>query len=335
LGSDDLAPGQRRRERAVPVTSHSGLRTFRDAVAIITGGASGIGKAIAEALAKRGCSVVVADLQIGLAEELANTLASRGAKAKAAQVDVADFWSVKRVVDETRSSWGRLDFMFNNAAIAVAGELRDHTIEAWDRVIDVNLKGVVNGVQAAYPLMLEQGFGHIVNTASMQGLTTSPLSASYSTTKHAVVGLSKALRAEAWASGIRVSVLCPGVIRTPLLEGGAHGILLQPNDLPRLAEAQRRRLSLQQFERLRPMDPSRFADKVLEQLARDRAIIIFPSWWRILWWIERISPSLGILLARKFFEATRKQLSESIEQSKDSLEEPGVAAQQGDEADRP
>jgi NAD(P)-dependent dehydrogenase (short-subunit alcohol dehydrogenase family) len=317
------------------VSSHPGLRTFRDAVAIITGGASGIGRALVEALAGRGCGVVVADLQIGLAEELADALQSRGAKAKAAHVDVADFSSVKRVVEETRRSWGRLDYMFNNAAIAVAGELRDHTIEAWDRVIDVNLKGVVNGVQAAYPLMLAQGFGHIVNTASMQGLTTSPLSASYSTTKHAVVGLSKALRAEAWASGIRVSVLCPGVIRTPLLEGGKHGILLQPSDLQPLAEGERRRLSLQQFERLRPMDPSRFAHKVLEQLAKDKAIIIFPSWWRILWWIERASPPLGILLARKLFETTKKQLTDSIRQSEASLEAPDVAAQQGDEADRP
>ena len=278
---------------------------------------------------------MIADLQIDLAEELANTLQSRGAKAKAAHVDVADFLSIQRVVDETSRSWGRLDYMFNNAAIAVPGELRDHTIEAWDRVIDVNLKGVVSGVQAAYPLMVAQGFGHIVNTASMAGLITSPVSASYSATKHAVVGLSKALRAEAWASGIRVSVLCPGVIRTPLLEGGKHGILLQPSGLRRLAEGELRRLSLQQLERLRPMDPALFAHKVLKQLARDRAIIIFPSWWRIIWWIERASPSLGILLARKFSETTKKQRTESIQESGASLEPSDVAAQQGDEADRP
>jgi NAD(P)-dependent dehydrogenase (short-subunit alcohol dehydrogenase family) len=268
-------------------------------VAIITGGASGIGRALADALASRGCRVVVADLEIDPAEELAAAIQSRGDEATAAHVDVADFSSVQRVVDETTSSWGRLDYMFNNAAIYVAGELRNHTIEAWDRVIDVNLKGVVNGVQAAYPVMLAQGFGHIVNTASMQALTTSPLSASYSATKHAIVGLSKALRAEASASGIRVSVLCPGVIRTPFLEGGRHGILLQPSDLEPIPEAERRRLSVQHLERFRPMDPSQFAHKVLRQLARDKAIIIFPSWWRVIWWIERASPLLEIFLARK------------------------------------
>jgi NAD(P)-dependent dehydrogenase (short-subunit alcohol dehydrogenase family) len=319
----------------LPVTSYSGLRTFRDAVAIITGGASGIGRALAEALVGRGCSVVIADLQIDLAEEVVNTLQSRGAKAKAAHVDVADFSSVKRVVDETSKSWGRLDYMFNNAGIAVPGELRDHTMEAWNRVIDVNLKGVVSGVQAAYPLMLAQGFGHIVNTASMAGLVTSPVSASYSATKHAVVGLSKALRAEAWTWGIRVSVLCPGVIRTPILEGGKHGILLQPSDLQPLAAGELRRLSLQQLEPLRPMAPSLFAHRVLKQLARNRAIIIVPSWWRVVWWIERASPSLGILLARKFLETTRKQRTESIQESRASLQPPHIGTQQGDEADPP
>jgi hypothetical protein len=83
------------------------------------------------------------------------------------------------------------------------------------------------------------------------------------------------------------------------------------------------------------MDPALFAHKVLKQLARDRAIIIFPSWWRIIWWIERASPSLGILLARKFSETTKKQRTESIQESGASLEPSDVAAQQGDEADRP
>ncbi len=131
--------------------------------------------------------------------------------------------------------------------------------------------------------------------------------------RRAIVGLSKALRAEASASGIRVSVLCPGVIRTPFLEGGRHGILLQPSDLEPIPETERRRLSVQHLERFRPMDPSRFAHKVLRQLARDKAIIIFPSRWRVIWWIERASPLLRIFLARKFFETTRKQLIESIQ----------------------
>lgn len=315
LGSDGCTPVSR---EVLPVTRNQNLRTFGDAVAIITGGASGIGRALAEALADQGCRVVVADIEIDSAQKLATTIRSRGEKATAAYVDVADFSSVKRVVDETIGKRSRLDYMFNNAGIAVAGELRDHTIEAWNRVIDVNLRGVVNGVQAAYPVMLAQGFGHIVNTASMQGLTTTPLSASYSTTKHAIVGLSKALRAEASGYGIRVSVLCPGVIRTPLLEGGKHGVFLLPSELGALSDQERRFLSLQYFEKLRPMDPSLFAHRALGQLARGKAIIIFPSWWRVIWWIERASPALGIFLARKLFEVTRRQIIESTRQTPQS-----------------
>ncbi len=279
------------------------LRIFENAVAIVTGGASGIGKAIAETLCTRGCHVVVADLDFDLAEQAAGEMSRRGAAASARHLDVTSFAAVKETVEETLKQYGRLDYMFNNAGISAGGELLDHTIEAWRKILAVNLGGVIHGVQAAYPAMVDQGFGHIVNTASMQGLMASPLTASYSTSKHAIVGLSRALRAEARSRGVRVSVLCPGVVRTPLLEGGRHGIFLHP-----MPEARQRELSLQLFERLRPMETSRFAHKVLDQLSRNRGIIIVPSWWKLLWWIDRASPTLGLFLARRFFESTREQL---------------------------
>ena len=107
--------------------------------------------------------------------------------------------------------------MFNNAGIAIGGSAHDYGIQEWNQIIDVNLRGVVNGVQAAYCIMIKQGFGHIVNTASITGLMPTPGQVAYSMTKHAVVGLSLSLRAEAALLGIRVSVLCPGAIRTPIL----------------------------------------------------------------------------------------------------------------------
>ena len=99
----------------------------------------------------------------------------------------------------------------------IGGSVNLYSIEDWNQIIDVNLRGVINGIQAAYKIMMEQGFGHIVNTASMAGLMPGPGNVAYTTTKHAVVGLSKSLRAEAAHRGVRVSVLCPGVIRTPIL----------------------------------------------------------------------------------------------------------------------
>jgi short-subunit dehydrogenase len=160
-------------------------------------------------------------------------------------------------------------------------------------VLDVNLRGVVYGVQAAYPVMLRQGFGHIVNTASMAGLIPAPNIVSYATTKHAVVGLSKSLRIEAEPAGVRVSVLCPGVIRTAILDGGGKfGKALEPAD----DDSQR-----EQFERLRPMDPKRFAVQ-----ARNKAIVVIPWSWKLVWWLERLSPALSQSLSRRRFAQLRR-----------------------------
>jgi short-subunit dehydrogenase len=148
--------------------------------------------------------------------------------------------------------------------------------------------------------MLAQGFGHIINTASMAGLMPGPGNIAYTTTKHAVVGLSISLRAEAAQMGIRVSVLCPGVVRTPILEGGGkYGKMLI--DIP---PEQIRRL----WEKLKPMSPNLFAKKVLKSVAKNKAIIIVPSWWKVYWWINRLSPSLGNSLAQKRFQKIQKEL---------------------------
>ena len=278
--------------------SNKAIRIFEEATAIITGGASGIGRALAEELAKRGGEVVLADLQIELAEEAAREIRVAGGQAKAWQLDVADFSAMEGLLRETVERTGRLDYMFNNAGIGIGGDVRLHSIEDWNRIIDVNLRGVINGVQGAYKIMLNQGFGHIVNTSSMAGLMPSPGVSSYATTKHAVVGLSKSLRAEAAPAGIRVSVLCPGVIRTPILEGGKYG-----KNLVEVSLEQQRRI----WERLRPMAPNIFARKALDAIAKNEAIIIIPSWWKLFWWMNRLSPSLGISLSQKLYQNMQKK----------------------------
>ena len=273
------------------------LRSFDGAVAIITGGASGIGRALSEALGRRGACVVLADRQLMLAQEVAAGIQERGGKASAVELDVTNFTAVDRLVQATIHAQGRLDYMFNNAGIAIGGEVRVCQIEDWDSVLNVNLHGVVNGVQAAYPVMLNQGYGHIVNTASMAGLLPMPMAISYATAKHAVVGLSKSLRVEAAPYGVRVSVLCPGVIQTPILYGGKYGKQLQPMP-PEVQEK-----FIQQY---RPMDPAVFAEKVLNALARNKPIIIVPGWWRLLWWVGRLSPALESYLVQRGYRSLRK-----------------------------
>ena len=281
------------------------IRIFDGATAIVTGGASGIGRALCEELAKRGCEVVLADLQIELAEEVASGILVSGGKAKAVRIDVTDFPAMEKLVRETTERTGRLDYLFNNAGIGIGGNVYHYGIEDWNEIVEVNLRGVINGVQAAYKIMIAQGFGHIVNTASMAGLMVSPGAAAYATTKYAVVGLSISLRAEAAHLGVRVSVLCPGVIRTPILEGGGkYGRMLM--DIP---PEQVRQL----WEKLKPMSPNLFAEKVLRLVAKNRAVIIVPSRWKIYWWINRLSPSLGIFLSQKQFQKVQKKLGIEME----------------------
>lgn len=267
--------------------------------AIVTGGASGIGRALAEELAATGVDVVLADRQVEVAEQVASGIRARGGAATATELDVRDAGRFQEVVQHTIARAGRLDYLFNNAGIGVGGEAREFELADWDDVIDVNLRGVAHGILAAYPVMIRQGFGHIVNTASMAGLTPAPAQISYTATKYAVVGLSRALRLEARRYGVKVSVVCPGAIRTPILQGGRYGRFKSSIDPAFIAEA---------FERLRPMEPSRLARRVLRAVECNRAIIIEPRWWRVGWYLDRLSPRVFEKLAERLLRRARRDL---------------------------
>jgi NADP-dependent 3-hydroxy acid dehydrogenase YdfG len=257
-------------------------------IAFVTGGASGIGAALATKLADEGAEVWIADRQIGAAQELAQRLNSGGAKAHAIELDVRDYSSFERAVAEAVQQSGRIDYLFNNAGIAVGGEIDSYTLDDWNDVFDVNLHGVVHGIQAVYPIMIRQHSGHIVNTASTAGLITAPVGASYTASKHAVVALSMVLRVEAERHGVQVSVFCPGAIRTPILAGGKYGRFNGVSD----------EQLLKFWEPFRPMAPEKFAERALRAVLRGDAIIVVPAWWKAFWYLERLSPALARRAAR-------------------------------------
>ena len=270
-------------------------------VAIVTGGASGIGRALCQALAARGATVIVADINLVGAEQVAAAICQRGGQAAAHPVDVADADSVSRLVQDTVAAHQRLDYMFNNAGIAVTADARDLGLEHWRRVIDVNLLGVIYGVQAAYPIMARQGYGHIVNTASLAGLLAYPTNLPYATTKHAVVGLSLSLRPEAADLGVKVSVVCPGTVRTGIYEASPILNVRQEQTQPALP-----------FKALEADDA---AQRILAGVTRNQPVIVFPSYARILWWVYRMRVTwlnpLGLRLIR---DLRRLRLPSSVEQ---------------------
>jgi len=269
--------------------------------ALITGGASGIGRAFAEELAEQGVEVILADRQIELAEEVATAIRQAGGRATASQLDVRDAVQFQQVVDETVGRTGGIDYFFNNAGIGVGGDVASYTLADWDDVFDVNVRGVAYGIQAVYPVMRAQRSGHIINTASMAGLLPTGEAGSYTMSKHAVVGLSKVLRIEAREHGVRVSALCPGVIRTPILMAGKYGRTnLAPDAEPTMMKL---------WEQLRPMDVRVFARKALRQVARNVPIIIVPSWWKMFWIVERLSPALSLWLWGKMYERMHRELA--------------------------
>ena len=185
-------------------------------VAIVTGGASGIGKAICEELINKQVFVVIADVNKKEGMAVEDELNRQQNCAQYEYVNVTDQVNVEELVQSTFKKHGRLDYLFNNAGITMYGELYDVSIEDWKHIIDINLWGVIHGTQIGYKLMKEQGFGHIVNTSSAAGLGPSPLTAPYSATKHAIVGLTTSLHYEAKEHGVKVSVLCPTFVDTPI-----------------------------------------------------------------------------------------------------------------------
>ena len=187
-------------------------------VAVVTGGGSGIGAALARALAAVAMDVVVADIELEAAEKVAAELGASGRRALAVRTDVSDLASVEALAERTFAELGACHLLCNNAGVLMMGALETRTPRDWTWVLGVNLWGVINGVLAFVPRMLAQpGEKHIVNTGSTAGLLAAPGVGIYGTAKFGVVGLSEHLRQDLARHRIGVSVLCPGGVKTNIL----------------------------------------------------------------------------------------------------------------------
>lgn len=255
------------------------LQEFANKIAVVTGAASGLGLAISKILINSKCKVILIDTNQQSLESIIQEF-GEGAEGKIA--DVTNFDLISKIVEETIKKHGKLDYFFNNAAITIMGEVRDITIEDWNKVLSVNLNGVVNGVAAAYPIMIKQKFGHIVNISSLTGVTPAVMLIPYTTSKFGIVGLSHSLRMEAKQWGVKVSVACPNLINTPIWT----------NSKVIGSQAQKPKDFLPLFRPLPKLfDVDKAAKIILKGVLKNKATILNDFYSRVLWWGYRMSPT--------------------------------------------
>jgi NAD(P)-dependent dehydrogenase (short-subunit alcohol dehydrogenase family) len=209
--------------------------------AVVTGAAGGIGRGVARELAREGAAVLVSDLETAApgGEETVGLIEAEGGTAAFTPCDVTSARDCAALVDAALARFGRLDCAVNNAGIAVHKRLADVTEEEYDRVLDVNLKGVFLGMRAQIPAMVERGGGAIVNIASVAGMQAVPLISPYTASKHGIIGLTRNAAVEYGEAGVRVNAVCPNAIRTPLMDASPPEFvaeLIRPQAIKRVGE---------------------------------------------------------------------------------------------------
>lgn len=258
---------------------------YRNKIAVVTGAGSGIGKAVAGLLGRCGARVHCADIDGAAAAATAEGIGN----AAAHTVDVADAGAVSGLAEAVYAADGRVDLLFNNAGIGYAGRVAETAPRDWRRLLDVNVMGVVHGLHAFLPRMQAQdGPSHVVNTASAAGLIAPPFLGAYAATKHAVVGLSQSLAIELKGTPVKVTILCPGVINTPIVaRSGMSG------------EMSARQAHVIDYYERKGASPDKVAADLLADVRRGRLFCLTP---RLEvgggWLLQRLSPRLAAFLLR-------------------------------------
>lgn len=283
------------------------MRTIAGKSALVTGAASGIGRATALALAAQGARLILCDVDVDGLARVAEEVGARGECLLARRVDVSNLEEMARFAEETHAHVPAVDILVNNAGVYLTGGLLDLTPEDWDWVLSVNLRGVIHGCHLFVPAMLARGAGgHVVNLSSMFGYWAGPGVLGYLTSKFAVFGFSEALREELRPHGIGVSTVCPGIIRTNMvgnmrIRNGGDG------------EGIRSRLSV--MYRRRNYGPEKVAEAIVRAVRGNRGVVLVAPESRLMYHVERFFPWLSrriaAIAARRMFAPAAAQPPET------------------------
>ncbi|MFJ9371678.1 SDR family NAD(P)-dependent oxidoreductase [Nocardia sp. NPDC101769] len=258
-------------------------RDLTGRVVVITGAGSGIGRELALQCADRGASLAICDRNRASLHDTATTARAAGSQVFDATVDVCDAEQMTRFANDVTEQLAAPDLVINNAGIAVIGGILDTTLDDWNRLVGVNLMGVVHGVAAFAPAMVERGSGHLVNVSSAAGMLANPQLGAYSTTKFAIFGMTEALRMELAPHGIAVTTICPGVINTAITCDSTY----------RGGNEQARRAKINAAYAKRGYTPERAARNILAAIDRGKAVAPIAPEAHLIYILSRIAPPLA------------------------------------------
>jgi len=259
---------------------------------LITGGAGGIGRCMALEFAGKGANIFLADIDEGGMEEAAGRVSAKGVKVIWGRYDVCSADEISALALNAEQESGGIDVLVNNAGIMILSDFCDLCSDDWDRIMGINLVGPIRLIESLLPSMISRGSGHIVNIASMAGLTAVPGASSYTVTKHGLVGLSAALRQELAGKGIGVTAVCPGFVDTPII---------WTSELRGFSDDVRK---LPDFMLIKP---EAAAKEIVRAVIENKAmtIPISPS-GRLLYWFQKYVPFGDQMLAKRLYSTFKK-----------------------------
>ncbi len=267
---------------------------FQNKAILITGAGAGLGYALTVATLQQGAYVMATDVDDEKLSRLRQDISTDPGQLMTEILDVREKTNFKRCIELVLQNYGKLDILINNAGVCSAGEIANLEDPHWEQVLEINLLGTINGCRTAASVMKKQGFGHIVNVASIAGLVPFPVTAPYNISKAGIVALSRTLRMESGGQEIGVTLVCPGQLGTKMFD-----------DLPTVSLS---RSVLADNNPFKPVNVDIAAIRILYAIKSKKFLLVFPFYARLMWWTSRIFPGMLDVVFRRKMAKFQKEI---------------------------